>query len=525
MNRLITSVLVGLVGLNAVVCAEAARPKLVVGIMVDQLRTDYLEYLRDLFGEKGFNRLMKGGVYMRDVDFRTSGLDAVSATAVAYTGSYPAMTGVPSARIYDPKQKKTVAPLEDPQAMGNFTSENYSPAPLRLSTIADEIVIDGAGVNAVYAIATDPQQAVILAGHAGNSAAWLNENSGKWATSTYYHETPPPLNARNYSRPLTSRIDTMQWKPMLPLERYPGIPAQKRIYTFRYTFPTSDRDVYRMFASSPMANTEVTDLAIDYLQGMKLGNRGDAIDMLNLAYTAAPYKYVRDGDFRLELEDTYIRLDAQLGRLFDAIDRSVGLDNALIFLTSTGYYDDATIDDPKYRIPSGEVSVKRATSLLNSYLSAKYGNADYVDSYYDGHLYLDHSVIDQKKLNLGEVVADARGFLAKMSGVSAVYTLDEILAGGSDDTEALRLKTDPKLSGDLYLSFTPGWNVSDDLRYPVSKYPVRSSMTLTPAFIMEKQLAPRTINATVEAAVLAPTVSSTLKIRSPNGASRRPLGL
>ena len=525
MNRLITSVIFGLVGLNTVIMADPSRPKLVVGIVVDQLRSDYLEYLQSLFGEKGFKRLMKDGVYMRDVDFKAKGLDAVNATAIAFTGNYPNATGVPSANVYRPSTKQASAPLEDPEAIGNFTTETFSPAALRLSTISDEVAIDGAGVSAVYSIAPDPQQAIIMAGHAGNCAIWINENTGKWATSTYYHDVPGAVNTRNYNRPLANRIDTMQWKPSLPLERYPGLPAQKRIYPFRYTFPTSDRNVYRMFMSSPLVNTEVTDLAIDCLQGMNLGKRGDAIDMLNVAYTAAPYKYVKDGDFRLELEDTYLRLDSQLGRLFDAIEKSVGLDNALIYLTGTGYYDDAVTDDAAYRIPSGEFSVKRATSLLNSYLSAKHGNADYIDSYYNGHIYLDHGVIEGKRLSPADVADDARTFLCKMSGVADAYTLPEILSISSASLESLRLATDPKNCGDIFVEFSPGWTVSDDLRFPVEKKPVRSSMILTPAFIMAPGVEPKVIGNTVEAVKLAPTVTSTLRIRAPNGITERPLSL
>lgn len=150
MNRLITSVIFGLVGLNTVIMADPSRPRLVVGIVVDQLRTDYLEHLRQLFGEKGFRRLMDSGVFMRDVDFKAASLDPPSATAVAFTGNYPAATGVPAALVYKPALKRAVPPLEDPSAIGNFTSETYSPAALRISTLGDEVAIDGAGVSAVY---------------------------------------------------------------------------------------------------------------------------------------------------------------------------------------------------------------------------------------------------------------------------------------------------------------------------------------------------------------------------------------
>lgn len=525
MNRLITSVLFGLVGLNTVIMADPSRPRLVVGIIVDQLRTDYLDYLRSLFGENGFNRLMKEGVYLRDVDFKAEGLDAVSATAMICTGNYPNATGVPGTAVFRPDAKKSVKPLEDPAAIGNFTNETFSPAALRLSTIADEVAVDGGGVGAVYAIAADPQQAVIMAGHAGNCAVWLNENTGKWATSAYYHESPQPVSNRNYNRPLSALIDTMQWRPSLPADRYPGVPAQKKAYPFRYTFPSSDRDVYRRFIASPLANAEVTDIAIDFLKSLSLGKRSEAIDMLNIAYTAAPYVYASDNDINMELEDTYLRLDSQLGRLFEAIDKSVGMENTLIYLTSTGYYDDLSAYPPEFRIPGGEFSVKRATSLLNSYLSAKYGNADYIDEYFNGQIYLDHSVIEQKKLSAADVADEARTFLCRMSGVADAYTLPEILSVSSASLERLRLATDAKTCGDIFLRFAPGWSVADDLHFPVEKKQIRSSMYLAPAFILAPQTAPAVIDATVDAVRIAPTVTSALRIRAPNGVAERPLGL
>lgn len=525
MNRLITSVICGLVGINTMLAIDPARPRLVVGIVVDQLRTDYIEYLQNLFGEKGFRKLMKEGAFLRNVDFKVNGLDRASGTAMVYTGAYPRQTGVASSMVYDPEMKQMVPALNEPQTLGNFTTETYSPAGLRLSTISDEISIDGVGVAAVYSIAPDPQQAIIMAGHAGNSAFWINDNTGKWATTTYYRDAPKTLTQRNYDYSIASRIDTMQWRPSLPLSRYPGLPAQKRMYDFKHTFSMADRDVYRQYLSSPLVNTEITDVAISYLKDLRVGSRGDAIDMLNIGYTAAPFKSVRDGDFRLELEDSYVRLDGQLARLFEAIDKYVGLDNTFVYLTSTGYYDDAVVDDPKYRIPTGEFSVKRALSLLNSYLSAKYGNGSYVDTYSKGHVYLDHKQIEEHQLRLEDVAQAARDFLVMMSGVSDAYTMGDIMSSQLPGMEALRLGTDPKTGGDVVLEFNSGWRVNDDTRFPNDVQVVRSSMVLTPAFFMGSQVVPQVISAPVDATAIAPTVTQTLRIRAPNGAVSKPLPL
>lgn len=106
MNRLITSVICGLVGINSMLCADPSRPRLVVGIMVDQLRTDYIESLKSLFGEKGFNKLLSQGAFLKDVDFKVNNLDRASGTAMIYTGGFPRHTGVSAAMVYDPENRE-----------------------------------------------------------------------------------------------------------------------------------------------------------------------------------------------------------------------------------------------------------------------------------------------------------------------------------------------------------------------------------------------------------------------------------
>ena len=518
MNKILTSVVCSLITANTAFAAGTSRPKLVVGIIVDQLRTDYIEYLSGHFTDGGFRRLMQKGFYLRDVDFRVPGIDAVSATAMLMTGNYPSQTGVPAATVYNKDLKRNM-----PTLLKSGSVSDYSPEALRLSTVSDEISIDGIGLGAVYSIAQDPCMAVIMAGHSGTSALWFNQETGRWTVPSYYNKAQQPVMLNGSRNSLAARMDTMQWKPAMPLEKYPGIPAQKRYYPFNHTFSRSDKDIYKEFFHSPLGNREITDIAIGYMKSLRLGNRGDAIDMLDIAYSAAPYKYVRDNDFRLELEDTYIRLDRDLDRLFTAIDKSVGLDNALIFLSSTGYYDDAAIDDPKYRIPGGDFSIKKAVSLANSYLSALHGNGDYIDNFSGQQLYLNRQMIEGKRLKLAEVAQETATFLNKMSGVAEAYTLDDIFAERSENHRKLKLLIDPKSSGDIYVDFTPGWTLVYDNTYPVVKKPVRNSFAVTPAFFMGSEIKPETVSTPVDAAELAPTMSRLLRIRSPNGSARRGL--
>lgn len=526
-NKLITSVLMGIVSMSAFAQVENAsvRPKLVVGIMVDQLRTDYVEYLQVLFGEKGFKKLMNKGVYFRNIDFEVPNLDIANSTAMVFTGNYPSKTGVSSAYIYSSETLKEEASLNDPSSIGNFTTETYSPRALLLSTIADELKIDGENVGAVYSLSADPQQAIIMAGHAGNSAFWINENTGKWSTSTFYKSIPTAITKRNYENSITSRLKSMRWQPLLDIDSYLGLSELKKEYPFSYIFPASNRDVYRMFATSPLGNEEITSVAIDYLIGMKLGNRSESIDMLNIGYTLAPFDYDSDGDYRLELQDAYVRLDGQLERLFDAIDKNVGLNNTLIFLSSTGYFDDTTKDEEVYNIPTGDFSVKRAISLLNSYLVALHGNGSYVKAYNNGQFYLNHATIEDKKIEVAAVAVEAKMFLRKMSGISDAYTVQEVMSHSNPELEGFRLSVDPKISGDIFIEVTPGWNIVDDSKYPTVVKPVRYGKFSAPAFVFYPNINPQTINSTVEAVVLAPTITQILRIRSPNGAISKPLPL
>lgn len=496
--------------------SDNSRPRLVLSIMVDQLRTDYIEYLQSLMGEGGFRKLMNEGVYLRDVDFATDNLDKLSGTTLVYTGAYPSVNGITGAEIYDADALRRVSVMKS-------QNSDYSPEHLKLSTISDEVAIDGAGLGMIYAIATDAQQSIAMAGHAGSGAFYLNTERGRWSMASCYERNQQAEAILSRRQPLSARIDTMQWKPILAdLGRYPGIPAQKRQYPFRHTFPSRARDVYEMFTASARANDEVTSLAIDCLHNLSMGKR-DVIDMLSVGYTAAPFKYVKDGDYRLELEDTYLRLDQDLSRLLDAVDRYVGLKNAVVILSSTGYYNDATPDDARYRIPSGDFSARRAISLLNSYYSARYGTGDYVSAFENCRFHLNRKLLEQRAIPLEEAAGYGKEFLEKMSGVAEVYTTAEVTSSSLESLQSLRRSINARTAGDIIVSLTPGWNLVDDTRVPTTITPTRLSSVSTPAFFMAPSLTAVTIDTPVQATALAPTCSRILHIRSPNGAAAKGL--
>lgn len=515
--RLATLLVASMVSLTLAAQAPSPRPKLVVGIVVDGLREDYIDLLKGYFGPDGFRRLMRDGVMLDNVDFGTY-VDPVAATAIIYSGASASVNGIPATYVYDNAGRREHSIVLDPEKIGNYTDETYSPKAVRVSTLSDEVRIDGGGIGSVYSIAPQPAQSIILAGHAGNSAFWLNDVTGRWATTTYYKDVPQPIQARNFAKPLPARLDTLAWRPLMKPEQYPDLPAYKKYYPFRHLFQHNDVDRFRNFKTSAPANTEVTDIAAEYIRGLKLGTRG-AIDMLNIGYTVCPFAKAKDSDHRLETMDTYLRLDADLARLFQVIDGTVGLGNTFIFLTGTPAAPSDKRDDDRWGIPNGEFSARRAMSLLNVYLMARHGNGEWVSGYHNGHLFLNKELIKQHDLDIREVREDAASFLIRMSGVSGAWTIDDVVAGkAGNNAAALKRNTVADYAGDVIVEVNPGWEIVsiNPTTQKEERTTVRTGLISSPAFFLSPDLAADRISAPVDARSIAPTVARVLRIRSPN---------
>lgn len=501
-------------------------PKLLVGIMVEGLDGDCLELLRGQFGEGGFRRLERNGLMLQQADYGTY-LDAAAAAAEVMTGAAPSVNGIPAKYVYDRESGRTVSVYADAGTLGNFTNAAYSPAALKVSTISDEARISSGGVNVVYAVAADPAVSLALAGHAGNSALWLDPKTGNWASSTFYKELPVAIGARNRMAPLSVRLDTMSWTPIINLSSYTTLPDHLTRYPFRHVFPRGKSERLDMFASSPMVNAEVTDVALDLLGSLRIGQHSGVTDVLNVAYTLEPFTYGKNADNRPELYDAYVRLDRKLEQLFNTIDRRVGLDSTVVFLAATPRRPGSRRDEECWNIPYGEFSTRKAASLLNIYLMAVYGNGDYVAGFHNGQFYLNHKLIKERGLDLRAVRAEAADFLSKMTGVDRVFTLDDIIAGrAGDKSETLRRNTARESAGDLRVEIVPGFEVVNDLGDAgagAGGDVQRMAASAVPAFIMAPGLSARTVGTPVDVRAIAPTVASILRIRSPNGAAEPPL--
>lgn len=497
------------------------RPPLIVNVVVEGLDDNYINLLAPSFSHGGFKRLMASGAALSHLDYGTD-LDPVAATAMLMTGAAPMANGIPRAYIYDPAVNQVSPIFSDPAYMGNFTDETLSPASMKVSTLSDEIRIDTDGDGLVYAVAADPQMAIALAGHSANGAYWLNDRTANWATTSYYGDMPRSVIDCNYRSPLLLRIDTIRWEPALRMDAYPLLSRSESAKPFKVTFPKKSADRIYRFKASPKANTELTDLAIELIRSSKMGS--DIYpDMISVAYTVAPL-----GASRAEVMDAYIRLDRDLARLYSEADHAAGAGNVAFILCGVPATDTGSAaDDPRHRIPSGEYSIRKATSLLNMYLIAVHGNGDWISGYFDKQFYLNRKLITDRGLSLADFRAEVADFLVRMAGVCNVYTVDDILASRvGDDPGAIKRNTSIAHTGDVIIEINPGWTIVDE---PVGTRATRGverhNATRIPAYILAPGLTPVKIDTPTDARAIAPEVSRLLHVRAPNAASAPALRL
>ena len=509
--------------------SASERPALVLNLVVDGLDREYIEHLMEYFGEGGFKKLFGEGVVFNNVDFGTS-LSTAAATSVLLTGAPPQVTGITSDLIYNPEKQRPYPALHDPATLGNYTDETFSASTLKVSTIADELAICGAGTSQIYSIAPDPSQAILMAGHAGTNAAWLSDRNANWATSTYYRDVPTVLSYRNRLKPLGQRIDTMTWAPSATTIALPVIPEWVRRYPFKHTVGRDPQWKVTKFKNSPLYNNEATEMAREYISQLSLGKHGGT-DMLSVGYSLEPFLFTKYADTQFETADAYIKLDRNIAQLLSDIDRSIGLRNTLVLLAATPPEPTTRREDDKWRLPYGQYSPRKAISLLNLYLIALHGNGEWISGYYDRYFYLNRELIKERQIDLQTIQRETADFLKRMAGISDAYTIGDIIDGhAGENPAALRRNTSYLTAGDVLVELAPGWEVvdvpfNDTYRLNDISLVTRGVIPTASAVILAPDVAAREIDTPVDARSIAPTICRLLRIRSPNGSSTPPVKL
>ena len=519
-GRFITSLLAvfAIAGLQA---QDVQVPKLVVGLTIDQLRMDYIEAFSSMYGERGFKRLWREGRVYRNAEYDFADVDQASSVAAIYSGANPYVNGIVGDTWLDRSSLRVINCVDDSDYMGVYTSESTSPNRLKVSNLSDELMIATQGGAEVYSIAPTREMAVLSAGHASKGAFWLNDETGKWSGTTYYGNFPSWVSTYNDRQGLDFRINNLVWEPFHPVTFYKYLTSDAKQVPFKHKFSSLRQQKYRKFKTSPYVNEEVNRLVNACLNGTTIGQ--DAVpDFLSLAYYAGNYEHKPAVERPLEMQDAYARLDANLAELLDMIDQKVGLGNTLFVITSTGYADPEPVDPPQYRIPNGEFHIKRCVALLNLYLAALYGEGLYADAYYEQEIYLNHKLIEQKQLNLPEILNRSSEFLVQFSGVKEVYSSQRLMLGAwTPEVEKIKNSYNPFCSGDLRVEVLPGWTLVRE--HSLDTKVVRDIYTSAPLFMMGWSIRPQIIHTPVKVGHIAPTLAHFMRIRAPNASTLPPM--
>lgn len=518
MRGFITSILtaIAITSIQAQV-TPTNKPRVVVGLNVDQLSTELIEAYWNLYREDGFKRLWKDGLVYTDTEFSIAKRDRANTTATINTGATPSVHGIIAEDWFDLSVMQPRQSVFDPSFMGNNTSSTSSASNLLSSTITDELKLSTQGKALVYSIAPFADMAILSAGHAADAALWFNTENGEWAGTTYYADYPWWTKKHNQQNPFYYRFNSVEWKPLNELDKYYS-PSNGKKQEFRHGLTESGQEMYARMVMSPLINDEVTLLIKELFDNAGVGE-DDITDFVQLSYYAGNEIGSKEAN-SLEIQDIYVRLDNNIAELLHIIDKKVGLDNAIFYITSTGYsseYSGSTLKD--YQIPTGEFHLNRCAALLNMFLMATYGEGQYIDGYHNLQIYLNHQLIEEKNLSLPDVQKKSAEFLSQFSGVNEVYYSNELLLGSwNPSKEVERNSFHKKRSGDLILEILPGWEVLNNDKV---EHTVNYSAIMTPTIFLGAPFKAEVINTPIKAEAIAPTIAQSIRIRAPNGAKTK----
>jgi predicted AlkP superfamily pyrophosphatase or phosphodiesterase len=450
----------------------SSKPKLVVGIVIDQMRYDYIYRFWDKFGNDGFKRLVNEGFFCRNTNYNYVPTYTGPGHTSIYTGTTPAVHGIIANDWYDKASGKSIYCVQDDKVNGVGTTSpegKRSPVNMLTTTITDELRISSNMKSKVIGIALKDRSAILPAGHTANAAYWYDGGIGSFISSTYYMKELPMWLQEFNKKELAKKYLSQAWNTILPIEQYTeSLPDDNKYETLfkgetKTTFP---HDLPTLMAANgglnlirytPFGNSLTKDFAIETLKGENMG-KSTATDFLAVSFSTPDYIGHTFGPNSVEQEDDYIRLDKDLAELLNFIDVQVGKNNALIFLTA----DHAAPEVPAYlmdlKVPAGYVSEWQMVDMLKKQLTQIYGDS-LVLSFSNQQLFLNHKVIEEKKLMLKDVQETVALLLQSSPAISEVVTANTL--NSSSFTEGSRYLMqkgfNAKRSGDVLVNYLPGW--------------------------------------------------------------------
>lgn len=502
---------------------QRTNPRLVVNMVIDGLRSDYISLFWNDFGNGGFRRLIGEGTYCRNMLFPYRNVGRFADYATFTTGALPSDHGICADRYYEGDRHQTVSCLFDSKVEGVGSEQKLSPVGLESSTLSDELRLSTQGKGKIVTVAIDAEPALILSGHSGK-VVWMSEQTGKWATSTYYSNLLPSWAVKSNGENQLGTFLEQDWTNLYSPSSYRAHSAQKfETSFFNYSFTDLlPREQIRRFKSSPYANEMVCELATQALQDEYLGV-DDVTDMLNLQLTLRVSDLPTAEGVTAEVQDMYLRLDARLQELLKDLDELCGVGEVLYVITSPQEQYVSPEYLKNYGIPSGYFVSDRARSLLSTYLMATYGQADFVRGYYRQQLFLDHHEIREKGLDYDSVSTKVAHFMARFEGVQMAFRKEDMERVTNDDKRVrmARNSFSWEKSGDILIYLKPGWV---EVEKETEKVGLSSRINNYAPFILSGwNVRRQVLNRTISALDVAPTVSVLLHLPFTNANEGAPL--
>lgn len=522
---------------NAPAMEKTDKPKLVVGIVVDQMRYDYISRYWNKLSAGGFKKLVGEGFFCRNTNYNYVPTYTGPGHASIYTGTTPSIHGIIANNWYDKSNKKLMYCTDDSRSKtvgATNKSGDMSPVNMLTTTFCDELKLASNGKSKVYGIALKDRGAILPAGHMADGAYWFDNYTGHWITSSFYMNTLPEwVNAVNNKKAPDFYL-SQPWNTLLPIDQYTesnkdndpseGLFKGEKEPVFPHDLPVLFKtDGYEVLRYSPFGNTLTKDFAIDLIKNENLG-KGQHTDVLCVSFSPPDYIGHRYGPNSIEIEDTYLRLDKDLAELLSFLDQYIGKENTLVFLTA----DHAAVENPGYlkekKVPSGFFDRYQSKYILKQYLKKEFDSDTLIVSFSNLQIFLNEEEIERKKLNVIQVEAKIAEYMLKMPGVASTVTATALKNSSFNRgiNALIQNGFHPKRSGNVVISLFPGW-IDYETKTGTTHGSPYSYDTHVPLIWYGWKIKASESSEQVDITDIAPTISSILDIPFPNGTTGKPI--
>nr|WP_320023063.1 alkaline phosphatase family protein [uncultured Draconibacterium sp.] len=504
------------------------KPKVVIGIVVENMRPDYIQRYWDKFQSNGFKKIYTQGAVCKNVKLTLHEQNYASGTATLFTGVHPSIHGIVSNKWYDRLKKKEIDSTEDDYyfTVGADTKAGAaSPQNLLSTTLPDNLKILSGGKAKIFSAALNRESAIFAAGHAADGAYWFDTESGRMISSSFYVSTFPDwvrlFNSENYADIYSHRT----WTTLLPETEYSESLRDDYLLERGYfgefnTFPhsinkyISRTNDFRPFKTTPSANMMIKDFTLRLLENEEIGT-DNITDFVTAVFSSMDYENGSFGPASIEMEDTYLYLDQYIGELIDAAEQKFGKDNVLFFLTAntSASYPVEYLKE-EFHLTVDYFNVESAIALLTSYLNITYGEEKWIEHYSDLQLYLDHDIINKSdNVTLNEMREVSSNFINQFTGIQVSMPAFQLEQGSSANGlfEPLYNTYFKNRSGDFIYTLKEGWQPG--YKFKRANYTDQSRI---PIVIWGKGIKAQTISTTHNAVDLVPTLAELISVPLPD---------